>query len=279
MKVIRTIDEMKRQVYGWRKEGFCVGLVSTMGYLHEGHMSLVKASRTENDKTVVSIFVNPKQFGEGEDLDVYPRDEKGDLTKCESGGVDAVFMPSVNEMYPKGFSIIVDVNGVSDGMAGDLRPGHFQGVCTVVSKLFNITVPHKAYFGQKDAQQLAVIKKMVADLNMNLEVIGCPTIREADGLAMSSRNSYLSSDERKDASEIIKALICGKCKFDTGISDVDVIKNDICKYLKQTTGLEPDYLEIVDPLTMTPKEALCIGDLCLISVKVGRTNLIDNIEF
>lgn len=287
MNVIRTVDEMKNLVRSWREDNLSVGLVPTMGYLHDGHMSLVRASRENNNKTIVTIFVNPKQFGENEDLDVYPRDEKGDLVKCHEYGVDAVFAPSVSEMYPDCFGSLVDVTGVSDGLSGSHRPGHFQGVCTVVMKLFNITTPDNAYFGQKDAQQLAVIKKMVTDLNMNLKVVGCPTIRESDGLAMSSRNSYLSTEERAKAPALFKALSAGMDAFSSGEKRSEKIKSVVSGSLMDSLGLDIssqngadgiiDYIEIADPVMMKPQDIVREGDLCLISVQIGKTTLIDNI--
>lgn len=279
MKVIKTIEEMKNLTGQWRDDGCSVGLVPTMGFLHKGHISLIKESVKDNDRTAISIFVNPMQFGEGEDLDEYPRDLKRDLEVSEKNGVDAVFAPSVAEMYPKGFSSVVDVKGVSDSVAGESRPGHFQGVCTVVNKLFNIASPDHAYFGQKDAQQLAVVNRMVEDLNMNLAVVGCPTVREVDGLAMSSRNSYLSKADRKKASQIYKALIAGHEAFVQGITDPSRIKDVIMKCLNSEQGMDVDYLEIVDSGTMDPCHTAQDGDLCLISVKVGDTHLIDNIRF
>lgn len=277
MKIIRTIDDMKETVRGWRKDGLTVGLVTTMGYLHDGHMSLVNKARGENDKIILTIFVNPKQFGDDEDLDVYPRDEEGDINKCRECGVDAVFIPTVNEMYPESFSSTVDVSGVSDGLSGKHRPDHFQGVCTIVMKLFNITSPDKAYFGQKDAQQLAVIKKMVKDLNMNLEVVGCPTVRESDGLAMSSRNSYLSNEERKKATALFRGLSLGQQAFSQGERKAEVIKSIIHDSLVDSVN-SIDYIEIVDPVLMKPQPEVREGDLCLISVRIGQTTLIDNIS-
>ncbi len=277
MKVIRTIDEIKKLTEQWREAGCSVGLVPTMGFLHDGHMSLVRESVRNNDKTVISIFVNPMQFGEREDLDEYPRDIDGDIKVSSENKVDAIFAPAVNEMYPAGFSSIVDVKGVSDGLAGESRPGHFQGVCTVVNKLFNIISPDNAYFGQKDAQQLAVIKKMVKDLDMNLKVIGCPTVRENDGLAMSSRNSYLDSNQRNKAVHIYKALSKGNEVFMAGETDPGVIKDVITNDLSKVSGLILDYLEIANGGTMIPCPYAKDGCLCLISVKIGDTALIDNI--
>ena len=206
MILARTVKEVKDQVREWKKQGFSVGLVPTMGYLHEGHQSLVKRAVAENDKVVVSVFVNPIQFAPNEDLETYPRDLEADCALCESTGAAMVFHPEPSEMYGDDFTTFVDMTGVTKELCGKSRPTHFRGVCTVVNKLFNIVTPDKAYFGQKDAQQLAVIRRMVRNLNMNLEVVGCPIIREADGLAKSSRNTYLSAEERKAALVLSKAI-------------------------------------------------------------------------
>jgi len=197
MRVIETISDLKAIIRTQKNLGRVIGLVPTMGYLHEGHLSLVNMSRQNNDYTVMSIFVNPTQFGPNEDFDRYPRDLERDLKLAEAAGVDVVFAPSVKEMYPDGYKTYVNVEGITEVLCGKSRPGHFRGVTTIVTKLFNIVEPHRAYFGQKDAQQVAVIKKMVKDLNMNVEIITCPIVREEDGLAMSSRNVYLSPEERK----------------------------------------------------------------------------------
>lgn len=279
MKVINTINEIKEVIKSWREDNLSVGLVPTMGYLHDGHMSLVNKSISENDRTVLSIFVNPIQFGEGEDLESYPRDTDRDIGICEAHKVDVIFMPDVSEMYPDGFNSQVNVKDVSYGMTGESRPGHFEGVCTVVTKLFNIVEPSKAYFGQKDAQQLAVINKMVKDLNMNLEIVGCPTMREEDGLAMSSRNSYLDEEEREKASSIYKALLIGKKLFDSGENRADQLKQIIDDEIIESIGIGPEYIEIVDSIMMQTKQVVAIGDMCLISVKIGKTTLIDNIIF
>ncbi|MDE6412930.1 MAG: pantoate--beta-alanine ligase, partial [Eubacterium sp.] len=199
VKIVHTIEEVREQVKQWRAEGLSIGLVPTMGYLHEGHQSLIQKSVEKNDKTVVSIFVNPMQFAPTEDLESYPRDLNADARLCDATGADLIFNPEPEEMYKNGFCSFVDMNGPTAELCGKSRPTHFRGVCTVVNKLFNIVTPDKAYFGQKDAQQLAVIKRMVMDLNIPIEIIGCPIIREADGLAKSSRNTYLNEEERKAA--------------------------------------------------------------------------------
>ena len=199
MKIVETIAEVREQVKQWRKEGLTVGLVPTMGYLHEGHKSLIDRAVAENDRVVVSVFVNPMQFGPSEDLESYPRDMDRDAALCEKAGASLIFHPDPSEMYHKDFSSFVDMTTLTGGLCGKTRPIHFRGVQTVVLKLFHIVTPDRAYFGQKDAQQLAVIKRMVKDLNVDTEIIGCPIIREEDGLAKSSRNTYLSEDERQAA--------------------------------------------------------------------------------
>ena len=217
MKVVTTVKEVRELVKGWKKEGQSVGFVPTMGYLHEGHGSLISAARKDNDKVVVSIFVNPMQFGPTEDLESYPRDLEKDSAYCESLGADLIFHPEASEMYTDGFSSFVDMSVLTEELCGLSRPVHFRGVCTVVNKLFNIVQPDRAYFGQKDAQQLAVIKHMVEDLNMDVTVIGCPIVREEDGLAKSSRNTYLSPEERKAALVLSKTIFMGQKLVEEGM--------------------------------------------------------------
>ena len=218
MKIVSTIEEVRAQVREWKKEGKTVGFVPTMGYLHEGHASLMDAAG-KNDKVVVSIFVNPMQFGPNEDLASYPRDLEHDAKVCEAHGVDLIFHPTPEEMYGDNFYSYVDMNVLTEELCGLSRPVHFRGVCTVVAKLFNIVTPDKAYFGQKDAQQLAVIKRMVKDLNMPLTIVGCPIIREEDGLAKSSRNTYLSPEERKAALVLSRSIFLGKKMVEQGEKD------------------------------------------------------------
>ena len=231
MQVVSTVKEVRDIVAEWRKEGKTVGFVPTMGYLHEGHGSLISKAVEQNDKAVVSIFVNPMQFGPTEDLESYPRDLEKDSKFCESLGADLIFHPEPEEMYHEGFSSFVDMTVLTEELCGLSRPVHFRGVCTVVSKLFNIVQPDRAYFGQKDAQQLAVIKHMVDDLNMNVEVIGCPIIREEDGLAKSSRNTYLSAEERKAALILSKTIFMGQKMVEEGETDavklVEAMKKNI----------------------------------------------------
>ena len=216
MKIISTVAETRAIIKEWKKNGLKVGLVPTMGYLHEGHLSLIKKAVSENDRVVVSIFVNPTQFGPNEDYETYPRDIDKDSALCESAGADIIFHPEASEMYPKGACTYVNMTGLTDALCGKSRPTHFQGVCTVVSKLFNITTPDNAYFGQKDAQQLAVIKRMVKDLNFDINITGCPIVREEDGLAKSSRNTYLNKEERKAALVLHRAITCGQSLVNNG---------------------------------------------------------------
>lgn len=276
MKIVETIAEVRAQVKEWRAQGLSVGLVPTMGYLHEGHKSLIDRAVAENDKVVVSVFVNPMQFGVGEDLESYPRDMERDSALCENAGAALIFHPQPEEMYHKDFSSFVDMNTLTKGLCGKTRPIHFRGVCTVVSKLFNIVQPDKAYFGQKDAQQLAVIKHMVDDLNMNVEVIGCPIIREEDGLAKSSRNTYLSAEERKAALILSKTIFMGQKMVEEG--ETDAVK--LVEAMKKNIETEPlakiDYVKAVDGLTMQQVTELKSPALVAMAVYIGKTRLIDN---
>ncbi len=277
--LVKSIEEMKQIVKNLKKEGKSIGFVPTMGYLHEGHISLMRCSKKDNDITVVSIFVNPIQFGVNEDLDRYPRDLERDLEICKKEGVDYVFHPSVEEMYPEDFSTYVIVEGLTEGLCGAYRPGHFKGVTTVVNKLFNIVQPDRAYFGEKDYQQLKVIQKMIKDLNMNVQVIGCPIVREPDGLAMSSRNKYLSPEERKAALSLSKALFKAKEMFKSGETDINKIRKEMEKIiLSHPEVKEIQYIEFVDAETLKPKERLEKGSIIALAVFVGNTRLIDNIK-
>ena len=275
MQVTNTIEKTRELVNNWKKEGKTIGLVPTMGYLHEGHASLIRRCREENDIVVVSDFVNPTQFGPNEDLEAYPRDFDRDSALCESIGADLIFCPSPAEMYhdPHAF---VSIDTLSDTLCGKTRPIHFKGVCTVVSKLFNIVKPDRAYFGQKDAQQLAVIKHMVDDLNMNVEVIGCPIIREEDGLAKSSRNTYLSAEERKAALILSKTIFMGQKMVEEG--ETDAVK--LVEAMKKNIETEPlakiDYIKAVDGLTMQQVTELKSPVLVAMAVYIGKTRLIDN---
>lgn len=278
MQVVSTVKEVRDIVAGWRKEGKTVGFVPTMGYLHEGHGSLISKAVEQNDKAVVSIFVNPMQFGPTEDLESYPRDLEKDSKFCESLGADLIFHPEPEEMYHDGFSSFVDMTVLTEELCGLSRPVHFRGVCTVVSKLFNIVQPDRAYFGQKDAQQLAVIKHMVDDLNMNVEVIGCPIIREEDGLAKSSRNTYLSAEERKAALCLSRAVKTGQEAICKGIKAEEVLSK-----MRAVIEAEPlakiDYVSMVDALDMQPVESVEKDVLVAMAVYIGKTRLIDNFSY
>jgi pantoate--beta-alanine ligase len=279
MKIITTIAEMRSFSGSHRMQGKKLGFVPTMGFLHEGHLSLMGRARRENDIVVASIFVNPTQFGPKEDLDRYPRDAAGDQAKCEASGVDVLFMPQVSEMYPEKPVVFVAVEGVSEVLEGALRPGHFRGVATVVAKLFNIIQPHRAYFGQKDFQQCVVIKRMVAGLNLDVEVAVLPTVREQDGLAMSSRNSYLGAEERRAASAIWRALSEGERLFKTGLRDATALQNAVRSVLLREPGISIDYVEIVDPDSLKPQTVVESRTVMLVAVRVGSTRLIDNLQY
>lgn len=275
MKIVSKIEEVRTQVKAWKKQGFTMGFVPTMGYLHEGHMSLIDAAR-ENDKVVVSIFVNPMQFGENEDLASYPRDLEHDAALCEAHGVDLIFHPTPEEMYGDTFYSYVDMNVLTDELCGLSRPVHFRGVCTVVAKLFNIVLPDRAYFGQKDAQQLAVIRRMVKDLNMPLTVKGCPIIREADGLAKSSRNTYLSEKERQAALVLSRSVKLGEEMVRQGETDSETIVAAMIAEIESEPLARIDYVKIVDIETMQQVKQIKGGILAAIAVYIGKTRLIDN---
>lgn len=275
MKIAKTIKEVRKIVSEWKKQGLSVGLVPTMGYLHEGHQSLIRRS-DENDKTVVSIFVNPIQFGPNEDFAAYPRDLERDTKKCEEAGADLIFAPDASEMYAEDFSSFVDMTGPTDELCGLRRPGHFRGVCTVVSKLFNIVTPDRAYFGQKDAQQLAVIRRMVRDLSFGIEIVGCPIVREEDGLAKSSRNTYLSPDERKAAAVISKSLKAGQEMIGNGETDTAKIIDSITAMIKSEPLAEIDYVKAVDADSIEPVGTVSGRALFATAVYIGKTRLIDN---
>ena len=273
--VVKTIDEVRQYVKAWRKEGRTVGLVPTMGYLHEGHKSLIERAVRENDCVVVSDFVNPTQFGPNEDFETYPRDIKADAVLCEDAGAKLIFNPEPSEMYHDALTA-VSVDKITKVLCGKTRPIHFNGVCTVVSKLFNIVMPDKAYFGQKDAQQLCVVKKMVKDLNFDIEIVGCPIIREADGLAKSSRNTYLSAEERKAALCLSRSLKLGRSMIESG--ETDAAK--VIEAMKAEINKEPlariDYVEIVDIDTLEPAADASGHILAAMAVYIGKTRLIDN---
>lgn len=277
MKVVSTVNEVRDFVKASRKEGKSVGFVPTMGFLHEGHESLIKRSVAENDVTVVSIFVNPMQFGPTEDLASYPRDLEADTRLVTNAGADLIFHPEPEEMYKEGFCSYVDMNGLTNALCGLSRPVHFRGVCTVVNKLFNIVMPDRAYFGQKDAQQLAVIKRMVTDLNMDIEIVGCPIIREADGLAKSSRNTYLSEESRKQAVILSKSIALGQKMIEDGERDAKAVKEAMTALINSAPLAVIDYVEIVDMATMKSIDVISGEILCAIAVNIGgEARLIDN---
>ena len=279
MKILKTVDEVRSQVKAWKKEGLSVGLVPTMGYLHEGHQSLIRKSVEQNDRTVVSVFVNPMQFGPTEDLASYPRDLEHDAKLCEEHGVDLIFHPTPEEMYGDQFYSYVDMDVLTKELCGLSRPVHFRGVCTVVTKLFNIVTPDRAYFGQKDAQQLAVIKRMVKDLNMPLTITGCPIIREADGLAKSSRNTYLSIEEREAALVLSRSIFLGKEMVEKGERDCKKILAAMTAEIEKEPLAKIDYVKIVDLDTMQQVEKIDRGILAAIAVYIGKTRLIDNFMY
>lgn len=280
MIISGSIKETREQVKEWKKQGLRVGFVPTMGYLHEGHQSLMEAAKKENDKVAISIFVNPIQFGPNEDFASYPRDLEKDAALCERVGVDLIFHPEASEMYDEDFCTYVDMDGLTKELCGKSRPTHFRGVQTVVSKLFHIIPADRAYFGQKDAQQLAVIRKMVRDMSMDIEIVGCPIVREKDGLAKSSRNTYLNEEERRAALVLSRSLAEGKKLIENGERSAGRIKACIMEALEKETLARPDYVEIVDFADITPIEDLNAAKdgevLCAIAVYIGKTRLIDN---
>lgn len=274
MQVTKTVEETRKLVKDWKKQGKTIGLVPTMGFLHEGHASLIKRCREENDIVVVSDFVNPTQFGPTEDLEAYPRDFERDSRLCESLGADLIFNPEPSDMYTDPHAY-VSIDLLSETLCGKTRPIHFKGVCTVVSKLFNIVSPDRAYFGQKDAQQLAIIRKMVQDLNFDITIVGCPIIREEDGLAKSSRNTYLNPEERKAALCLSKAVKKGQEIIKAGIDAEEVLSA-----MRDIINAEPlakiDYVSMVDALNMQPVDKADRNVLVAMAVYIGKTRLIDN---
>jgi pantoate--beta-alanine ligase len=274
MRVAETIADMK--ALKLRSLG-SVGFVPTMGYLHDGHLALIKRARAENSIVVASIFVNPTQFGPAEDFETYPRDTQRDLALMEKEKTDVVFMPSVDEIYPQGFSSWVEVGRITERLEGECRPGHFKGVTTVVAKLFNIVEPTRAYFGQKDAQQALVIKKMVADLDMNLEVIVAPTVRESDGVAMSSRNVHLNAPERQAATVLFKALTLARDLQHQGERNADVIRQKMASLIKKEPLASIEYISIADTQTLDEVPEINEPALASLAVRIGKTRLIDNL--
>ena len=277
MQLIKTVAEMKELSWKWRLEGKKVGLVPTMGFLHEGHLSLAKAAVQDNDITVMSVFVNPIQFGVNEDLDTYPRDLAGDMAKAESVGVDYIFSPEPADMYPKGFATKMDIEGITETLCGASRPGHFQGVAVVVTKLFNLVQPTNAYFGQKDGQQLAVIRRFVEDLNIPVNIVGKPIVREADGLALSSRNTYLDEECRKQALVLSQSLKKAQAAYDNGERDAEVLQKLIVEHINTAPLANIEYVEVVDCLTMHPVTKIEAPVMIAMAVRFKTTRLIDNI--
>lgn len=283
MKIATTIKEVRAEVAAWKKEGLSVGLVPTMGALHEGHASLVDAAKGQCDRVVASVFVNPTQFAAGEDLDAYPRDFERDCQVLDAHGCDLVFHPEVEEMYPEGAATFVELRSdMTKQLCGKSRPEHFCGVCTVVSKLFHIVTPDKAFFGEKDAQQLAVIRQMARDLLFGIEIVGCPTKREEDGLAKSSRNAYLDPQERK-AAGILYQAICRAQEYlveHLGSDGQKTASQPVTELMKDVIRTEPlaeiDYVDAVDGRTLLPAEEIGEGDLIALAVNIGKTRLIDN---
>ncbi|MDR2388000.1 MAG: pantoate--beta-alanine ligase [Deltaproteobacteria bacterium] len=279
METLSGVAATQELVGQWRRGGLSVGLVPTMGYLHQGHVSLIEAARAENDKVVVSIFVNPTQFGPNEDLEAYPRDKERDLKICEREGVALVFAPTVEEMYIQGAATKVGVTGLSEVLCGRFRPIHFNGVCLVCSKLFNITKPNKAYFGLKDAQQFFILERLVKDLNFDLELVSCPIVREPDGLALSSRNAYLSPDQRKAATVLSRALKAAKNECEKGQRDGQALT----KLIAEMVGAEPlarlEYAEVVSTENLSQVTTITSSVLVAAALWLGKTRLIDNFIF
>ena len=278
MEIISTVGELQNKIKDWKKEGQTIGLVPTMGFLHEGHLSLVRGARQGNDRTAVSIFVNPKQFGPAEDYQVYPRDFNRDAVLLEKEGVDLVFYPPVEDMYPAGYKTYVEVEDLENKLCGRSRPGHFRGVCTVVLKLFNLIQPDEAYFGWKDAQQVLILKKMVEDLNLTVKIRPMPLIREKDGLALSSRNVYLNSQERKAALVLYHSLELAERLIKTGERQAAKIRQQMIDLISAEPLARIDYAEIVDFETLEPLETVEREALIALAVYFGKTRLIDNLR-
>lgn len=277
MIIATTIAQVRAQVREWRAQGLTVGLVPTMGYLHEGHLSLLQAATSQCDRAVASVFVNPTQFGPNEDFDAYPRDFDRDCALLEQGGCAMVFHPEPEELYPEGFVTYVEnQSDMSKALCGKTRPIHFRGVCTVVAKLLNIVTPDRAYFGQKDAQQLSIIKRMVLDLSMDVEVVGCPIIREPDGLAKSSRNVYLSPEERTAALCLSRAVKLGQEQAAAGERDARKITDAMTALIQAEPLAKIDYVSAVDANTLAPVDSLSGPVLVALAVYIGKTRLIDN---
>jgi len=276
METIRTISWMKEKAGEARQEQRVIGLVPTMGALHAGHLALVERARKECSRVYVSIFLNPTQFGPNEDLSKYPRPLEVDLEKLTNAKADGLFLPSAEEIYPAGFSTYVHVEGISERLEGKSRPGHFRGVATVVLKLFEVVQPQYAYFGRKDAQQVRIIQKMVRDLNLDVQLVVCPTVREADGLALSSRNAYLGAEERKASTVLYRALQAARKELAAGVRDALQLQQTMRKVLASEPRAHADYAEIVDAETFEPVVRVSRRCYALLAVSIGKTRLIDN---
>jgi len=276
MEVLRSVKEMQQRADALRREGKSICFVPTMGYFHEGHLELMRVGKRYGDVLVISIFVNPLQFGPREDFREYPRDTEGDLRKAQEVGVDIVFMPDAEEMYPEGFQTKVIVERLKEHLCGLSRPGHFEGVATVVAKLFNIVKPHVAIFGEKDYQQLLIIKRMVKDLNMDIDIVGVPTVREEDGLAMSSRNTYLSEEERKSALSLKRSLDLASRLLSEGERDAARIRQEMERLINSFPYTDIDYISICDPETLDELKYIKDRALVALAVRVGKARLIDN---
>lgn len=278
MRTHETIAGLRADLEQARRDGRTIGLVPTMGYLHDGHLSLIERAAAECDDVVATIFVNPLQFAAGEDLGAYPRDPEGDATKARAAGAWWLFTPSLEEMYPEPVLTTVSVAGVSSAMEGASRPTHFAGVATVVAKLFAIVGPCRAYFGEKDYQQVAVVRRMASDLSFPVEVVGCPIVREPDGLAMSSRNVYLTAEQRGAAPVLRRALDAGAALVQTGETSPDAVRAEILRVLSGEPLVEVDYVEVADPATLEPLAAIDLEARLFVAAQVGRARLIDNIS-
>ncbi len=279
MEVISKVAELQERIKDWKLKGLTVGFVPTMGYLHEGHLSLVREAKKRNDRAAVSIFVNPKQFGPAEDYNVYPRDFNRDAALLEKEGVDLIFYPAVEEMYPAGYKTYVEVEDLENRLCGRSRPGHFRGVCTVVLKLFNLIQPDEAYFGWKDAQQVIILKKMVEDLNLPVKIRSMPLIREKDGLALSSRNIYLNQQERQASVVLYRSLELAEEIIKNGERQAARIRQQMVNLISAEPLARIDYVEIVDPQTLEPLVTIDGDALVAVAVYFGRTRLIDNLRF
>jgi len=278
MMIARSIAATREAVAAARRAGRTIGFVPTMGALHRGHIALIEAARRDGTYVVVSIFVNPTQFGPNEDYARYPRDEAADLRQCEQAGVELAFIPPVEEMYRSNAATTIHVAGLTDTLCGPCRPGHFDGMATVVAKLFNIVQPDRAYFGQKDAQQLAVIRRMVRDLDLSIEIVGCPTVREADGLAMSSRNQMLAPDERKRAVTLYRSLCAAREQIHAGEREPRAVLAAMRAIIERVSPTRIDYVSIVDPGSLQPVESIDRAVLIALAIRIGSTRLIDNLR-